>query len=70
MYKVVFLGDPALGMKNLHAMGAFHYWQLPCSISSPLNSSSGRVEDGKVAFPLLEMPLFYFESAQQFKRSC
>ena len=68
MYKVVFLGDHALGMRNLHAMGAFRYWQHPCSISSPLNSSCGRVENGKVAFPLLETPLFCFGSAQQFEQ--
>ena len=69
LYNVVFPKDPALGMKNLHTMGAFRYWQRLCSVSSLLNSSSGRVKNGKVAFPLLAAPLFCFESAQQFKRS-
>ena len=83
MYKVVFLGDPALGMKNLHAMGpssigdtlvlfrvrstvqvaAFRparwpsrYWQGPCSVSSPVNSSSGRAENGKVVYLATSTP--------------
>ena len=30
-------------------MGPYHYWQHPRSISSPLNSSSGCVENGRVA---------------------
>ena len=47
---VIFLEDLALCMENLHAMGPFHYWQRPCSVSSPLNSSSGCVESGGVAF--------------------
>ena len=56
MYKVVFLRDPALGMRNLHAMGAFRYRQRPCSVSSPLNSSSGRAENGKVVYLAASTP--------------
>ena len=37
-------------MENLHAKGPTRNWQRPCSVSSPLNSSSGRVESGRVAF--------------------
>ena len=47
---VIPLGDPVLCMENLHAMGPFRYWQRPYSVSSPLNSLSGRVENGMVAF--------------------
>ena len=50
IYKVIVLEDLALCMENLHPMGPFHYWQCPCSVSSPLNSSSGCVENGRVAF--------------------
>ena len=50
LYKVILLEDPALCMENLHAMGPFHYWQRPCSAVSPLNSLSGCVESGRVAF--------------------
>ena len=42
--------DFAPCMENLHAKEPFRYWQRPCSVSSPLNSSSGRVESGRVAF--------------------
>ena len=35
-------------MENLHAKEPFHYWQRPCSVSSLLNSSSGRAKNGKV----------------------
>ena len=47
---VVIPEDLAPCMENLHAMGPFHYWQRPSSVSSPLNSSCGCVESGGVAF--------------------
>ena len=50
IYMVIFLDDLALRMENLHAMGPYQYWQRPRSVSSPLNSSSGCVENGRVTF--------------------
>ena len=50
LYKVIPLGDLVLCMENLHAKGPSRDWQRPCSVSSLLNSSSGRVESGRVAF--------------------
>ena len=50
LYKVILPGDLSLCIRNLHAMGPFHYWQRPRSVSSPLNGSSGCVENGRVAF--------------------
>ena len=50
LYKVIPLRDLVLCMENLHAMGPFRYWQRPYSVSSPLNSLSGLVENGTVAF--------------------
>ena len=50
LYKVIPLGDLVLCMGNLHAKGPSRDWQRPCSVLSPLNSSSGRVESGGVAF--------------------
>ena len=43
-------------MENLHAKGPFRDWQRPCSVSSPLNSSSGCAENGKVACPAASAP--------------
>ena len=50
LYKIILLGDLSLCMRKLHVMGPFHFWQHPCSVSSLLNSSSGCVENGRVAF--------------------
>ena len=50
LYKVIVLDNLALCMENLHTMGPYHYWQHPRSVLSPLNSSSGCVENGRVTF--------------------
>ena len=47
---VIILDDLALCMENLHALGPYHYRQHPRSVSSPLNSSSSGVENGRVTF--------------------
>ena len=64
----IVLEGPTLCMENLHAKGPFHYWQRLHSFLSLLNSSSGRVDKGRVAFPLLATLLFCLESARQFER--
>ena len=62
LFKVIPLGDLVLFMENLHAKGPSRNWQLRCSVSSPLNSSSGRVESGWVAFRNWQHSRFRLES--------
>ena len=47
-YKVILL-ERSCSLYGKHARKEpFRYWQRPCSFSSPLNSSSGCTENGKV----------------------